>query len=70
MQVIQTFPNGTTIEFGEDWHGNQVHRVCSATGAMCRYTEPFHVALTYAHHYEDSYAVKPPQASETHKTQQ
>jgi hypothetical protein len=61
MEVIQTFPNGTTIEFGEDWHGNQVHRVCSATGAMCRYVEPFHCALAYAQHYEDFYAVKPPE---------
>lgn len=59
MEVIQTFPNGTTIELGEDWHGNQVHRVCSATGAMCRYVEPFHCALAYAQHYEDFYAVKP-----------
>ena len=59
MEVIQTFPNGTTIEFGEDWHGNQVHRVCSATGAMCRYVEPFHCAIAYAQQYEDFYAVKP-----------
>jgi hypothetical protein len=60
MQVIQTFPNGTTIEFGEDSHGNQVHRVCSPTGAMCRYVEPFPCALAYAQHYEENYAIKPP----------
>lgn len=70
MEVIQTFPNGTTIEFGEDWHGNQVHRVCSATGAMCRYVEPFHCALAYAQHYEDFYAVKPPTQTDTVETQQ
>ena len=65
MEVIQTFPNGTTIEFGKDWHGNDVHRVCSVTGAMCRYVEPFHCALAYAQHYEDFYAVKPPIPNET-----
>jgi hypothetical protein len=53
MEVIQTFPNGSTIEFGEDWHGNQVHRVCNASASMCRYAEPYHVALTYAQQYEE-----------------
>jgi hypothetical protein len=53
MNVIQTFPNGTTIEIGVDLHGNQVHRVCNATGSLCRYAEPFHVALTYAEQYEE-----------------
>lgn len=60
MEVIQTFPNGTTIEFGEDCHGRYVHRVCSVTGAMCRYVESNHIAIAYAQHYEDNYAVKPP----------
>ena len=58
MEVIQTFPNGTTIEFGEDSHGNQVHRVCSATGAICRYTEPHHCATVYALQFEEYYALK------------
>jgi len=58
MEVIQTFPNGSTIEFGEDFHGNQVHRVCCPTKAMCRLTEPYHVALTYAQQYEEWYVFK------------
>ena len=66
MEVIQTFPNGTTIEFGEDSHGHWIHRVCSATGAMCRYVESNHIAQAYAIHYEEGYAVKPPQEGETH----
>ena len=53
MRVIQTFPNGTTIEFGEDSWGRNVHRVCTSTGSLCRYTESYHVALTYAHQYEE-----------------
>ena len=53
MEVIQTFPNGTTIEFGEDCHGHHVHRVCTSSADMCRYAEPYHVALTYANHYEE-----------------
>lgn len=55
MEVMQTFPNGTTIEFGEDSHGNQVHRICCPTKAMCRFAEPYHVALTYAQQYEEWY---------------
>jgi hypothetical protein len=53
MEVLQTFPNGTTIEFGEDSWGHQVHRICNATKSMCRYAEPYHVALTYAQQYEE-----------------
>ena len=53
MEVIQTFPNGSTIEFGEDFHGHHVHRVCNASASMCRYAEPYHVALTYAAQYEE-----------------
>jgi hypothetical protein len=58
MDVIQTFPNGTTIELGEDGHGNQVHRVCNATGSMCRYVEPYHCAAVYAQHFEEHYCPK------------
>jgi hypothetical protein len=53
MEVMQTFPNGTTIEFGEDLHGNQVHRVCNPSGSMCRYVEPYPCALVYAEQYEE-----------------
>jgi len=53
MEVIQTFPNGSTIEFGEDSCGQHVHRVCNPEGSMCRYAEPYHVALTYAQQYEE-----------------
>jgi hypothetical protein len=53
MEVIQTFPNGSTIEFGKDCHGNQVHRVCNASASMCRYVEPYHCALVYAQQYEE-----------------
>jgi hypothetical protein len=60
MEVIQTFPNGTTIEFGQDSHGHCVHRVCSATGAMCRLVESHHIAVAYAAQYEENYAIKPP----------
>ena len=53
MEIIQTLPNGTTIEFGTDAHGNHVHRVCSPTKSLCRYTEPYHCALAYATQYEE-----------------
>jgi hypothetical protein len=66
MEVIQTFPKGTTIEFGEDSHGHWIHRVCSITGAMCRYVESNHIAQAYAAQYEENYAIKPPQKGETH----
>ncbi len=59
MEVIQTFEKGTTIEFGEDHHGNQVHRICTPGGSMCRFAEPYHVALTYGQQYEEFYGVKP-----------
>ena len=59
MEVIQTFPKGTTIEFGEDSHGNQVHRVCTPSGSMCRFAESNHVAQAYAHHFEENYCAKP-----------
>jgi hypothetical protein len=59
MVLVQAFPNGTTIELGEDDRGNQFHRVCNSGGSMCRYTEPFHCALTYAEQYEEFYQVKP-----------
>jgi hypothetical protein len=52
MQVIQTFSNGTTIEFGDDSSGSCVHRVCSPGQKSCRYVEPYHVAITYAAQYE------------------
>ena len=58
MQVIQEFPNGTTIEIGEDEHGNQVHRVCNASGSMCRYVEPYHCATVYAQQYDEYYCAK------------
>lgn len=57
MEIIQILPNGTTIEFGEDSHGNQVHRVCTASGSLCRYVEPHHCAAVYAQHFDDYYAV-------------
>lgn len=59
MEVIQTFPHGTTIEIGVDLHGNQVHRISTPGGSMCRFAEPYHVALTYAQQYEDFYGVRP-----------
>lgn len=59
MEVIQTFPNGTTIEFGEDSHGNQVHRVCTASGSLCRYVEPNHCAQVYAQQFDEYYVIKP-----------
>jgi hypothetical protein len=69
METIQILSNGTTIEFGEDLGGNYVHRVCSPTGAMCRYAEPLHVALTYAAQYDEYYAVQPAKTGETHAKQ-
>lgn len=59
MEVIQSFDNGTTIEIGVDRHGNQVHRICTPGGSMCRFAEPYHVALTYAQQYEEFYLAKP-----------
>jgi hypothetical protein len=59
MEIIQTFPKGTTIELGIDSHGNQVHRVCTAGGSLCRYVEPIHVAFVYAEQFEEWYAIKP-----------
>ena len=58
MRVIQEFPNGTTIELGEDGHGNQVHRVCNASGSICRYVEPYHCADVYAQQYDEYYCAK------------
>jgi len=55
MQLLETFPNGTTIELGIDLHGNQVHRICSSGGSLCRFAEPYHVAHTYALQYEEFY---------------
>lgn len=59
MEVIQTFPKGTTIELGIDGHGNQVHRVCTPSGSLCRYVEPIHVAFVYAQQFEEWYPIKP-----------
>jgi hypothetical protein len=59
MEVIQTFTNGTTIEFGVDSHGNQVHRICTPSGSMCRFAESNHVAQSYACQFEENYRVKP-----------
>jgi hypothetical protein len=59
MEVIQTYPNGTTIELGIDRHGNQVHRVCNPVGSMCRFVEPIHCAMVYAQQYEEMYPIKP-----------
>ena len=52
MKIIQTFPNGTTVEFGDDSSGSQVYRVCSPGQKTWRYAEPYHVAITYAAQYE------------------
>lgn len=59
MQIIQTLSKGTTIELGEDRHGNQVHRICTPGGSMCRYAEPYHVAITYAQQFEETYPHTP-----------
>jgi hypothetical protein len=69
MEIIQTFPNGTTIEFGTDACGHNVYRVCCSTGAMCRYVEASHCAVTYAQQYEEFYPLHPPKTGETHETQ-
>ena len=53
MEVVTTYPNGTTIEFGFDAHNNQVYRVCNPSGSLCRYAEPWHCAQTYAETYEE-----------------
>jgi len=34
LKVIQTLPNGTTISFGQDSHGCDVHLVCSQGWAV------------------------------------
>ena len=59
MDVIFTYPKGTTIEFGLDSHGNQVHRICNVGGSMCRYTEPWHCAQVYAEQFEEYYQAVP-----------
>jgi hypothetical protein len=59
MSIIQTLPHGTTIELLDDKHGNQVHRVCTPGGSMCRYVEPYHCALVYAAQYEEYYLEGP-----------
>ena len=59
MQLIQTLPNGTTIELGEDSVGTQTHRVCTPGGSLCRYVEPYHCALTYGQEFDEYYAIKP-----------
>lgn len=53
MQVIQTLPNGTTIESGVGITGNQLYRVCCPTGSICRYVDSHHIALSYASQYEE-----------------
>jgi DNA-binding phage protein len=58
MEVIQTFPNGSTIEFGQDSNGHCVHRVCNYSSSICKYTEPFHCALTYALQFEEYFNFK------------
>lgn len=65
MEVIQTFSNGTTIEFGDDFHGNPVHRICNPSGSICKYAEPFHCALTYAHYFEEYYMLNRTQTAES-----
>jgi len=52
LEIIEEFENGTTIEFGEDTHGNQVHRVCSGDRSQCRWVEPWHCAKSYATRFE------------------
>ena len=59
MDIIITYPKGTTIELGIDGHGNQVHRVCTASGSLCRYVEPWHCAQTYAEQFEEYYSPVP-----------
>ena len=59
MNIIQTLPHGTTIELMDDKHGNQVHRVCTPGGSMCRYVEPYHCAITYAEQYDQYYVEGP-----------
>ena len=53
MEVIQTFPHGTTIEAGTDSRGNYIHRVCNYSGSLCRYVESHHIAVVYAQQYEE-----------------
>ena len=55
MEVLQTFPNGTVIEFGYDSQGNQVHRVSHPANTTYRYVEPYICALVYAEQYEKQY---------------
>ena len=52
LEIIQEFENGTTIEFGEDTHGNQVHRVCNQDRNQCQWVEPWHCAQSYATRFE------------------
>jgi hypothetical protein len=59
MEVIQTFPNGTTIEAGTDSRGIHIHRVCNSSRSLCRYVESHHIAVAYAQQYEDCYQIKP-----------
>jgi len=58
MDVVTTYPNGTTIEFGFDSHDNQVYRVCNPSKSICRYTEPWHCATCYAQVFEETYVIK------------
>jgi hypothetical protein len=57
VEVILTLENGTTIETGVGYTGNQLYRVCCSTGSICRYADSYHIALSYASQYEEYFPI-------------
>jgi len=59
MDLLTTYPNGTTIESYMDDKNDAVYRVCTGSGSLCRLTTVYHCAVTYATVFEETYPVHP-----------
>jgi len=56
MDLIKTFPNGTTVAKVKGWKDYK-YITCSAAGSICRYANSFDNAISFAEIFENYYKV-------------
>ena len=64
MELIKTFPNGTTVNEVKGWKDYN-YIICSAGGGICRYAYSFDNAVSFAEVFENYYKVSKRQNHES-----
>lgn len=59
MELIKTFPKGSTVMLMHQEFDSKKYRTCSPSGGLCTYDSCIDRALELAQVYDDYYSYKP-----------